>query len=141
MQTFLPYQNFYLSLACLDNKRLGKQRVEAMQILNALTPGSTSRWRNHPATKMWKGHEPALENYKNLAILTWKFRGFKNTMPLTFDFCRSDNLKKPLWLTEEFCSAHRSNLLRKKPEFYSKYGWTEPNNLPYIWPKGNDYAN
>lgn len=39
MQTFLPYPSFTHSLACLDNKRLGKQRVEAKQILMALEFG------------------------------------------------------------------------------------------------------
>lgn len=33
MQTFLPYSSFEESAKCLDNKRLGKQRVEAKQIL------------------------------------------------------------------------------------------------------------
>ena len=36
MQTFLPYPNFADSLDCLDYRRLGKQRVEAFQIINAL---------------------------------------------------------------------------------------------------------
>jgi hypothetical protein len=39
MQTFLPYPNFAQSAACLDNKRLGKQRVEVLKILNALAKG------------------------------------------------------------------------------------------------------
>lgn len=33
MQTFLPYPDFALSAKVLDNKRLGKQRLEAKQIL------------------------------------------------------------------------------------------------------------
>lgn len=37
MQTFLPYKSFVKSAACLDMRRLGKQRVEAKQILMALT--------------------------------------------------------------------------------------------------------
>ena len=36
MQVFLPYPDFKKSLESLDNKRLGKQRVEAKQILNVL---------------------------------------------------------------------------------------------------------
>ena len=32
MQTFLPYPDFWVSAKMLDDKRLGKQRVEAMQI-------------------------------------------------------------------------------------------------------------
>lgn len=137
MQTFLPYKSFTLSLACLDDKRLGKQRVEALQILNALEPSSINKWKNHPAAKMWWGYEPALRLYKDIAIITWIERGFKNNMEMTTseqilrDGCR---IVFPPWLTEEFCAAHRSNLLRKDPEFYGKYGWTEPHDLPYIWP-------
>jgi len=132
MQTFLPYQSFAESLACLDNKRLGKQRVEAMQILQALEPGSTSRWQNHPAVKMWANYIPALTLYHDLAITTWKSRGFKNTMQRRL--IGNEKMIFPHWLTEEFCSRHRSNLLRKDFEFYSKHGWTEPTDLEYIWP-------
>jgi hypothetical protein len=32
MQTFLPYKIFMKSLECLEDKRLGKQKVEAKQI-------------------------------------------------------------------------------------------------------------
>ena len=56
MQTFLPYDDFVLSLDCLDYRRLGKQRVEAMQLLNAMKR-EKGGWINHPATKMWRGYE------------------------------------------------------------------------------------
>ncbi|HMC68015.1 MAG TPA: pyrimidine dimer DNA glycosylase/endonuclease V, partial [Mycobacteriales bacterium] len=36
MQTFLPYSRFDASAAVLDDLRLGKQRVETLQILRAL---------------------------------------------------------------------------------------------------------
>lgn len=39
MQTFLPYPDFELSVRALDNRRLGKQRVEAKQILLTLEKG------------------------------------------------------------------------------------------------------
>jgi len=137
MQTFLPYQSFTKSLACLDNKRLGKQRVEAMQILTALESSSQSRWRNHPAVKMWKGYEESLKAYHDIAIATWIMRGFRNTMKYK---CNSAGVFmkncyiKPSWLTEQFCSSHRSNLLRKDFVFYSKYDWTEDTSQEYIWP-------
>lgn len=38
MQTFLPYPDFSASARVLDDKRLGKQRVECLQILNAMQP-------------------------------------------------------------------------------------------------------
>ena len=39
MQTFLPYPDFRQSAACLDYRRLGKQRVEGVQILKAIGLG------------------------------------------------------------------------------------------------------
>ena len=36
MQTFLPYSDINESLRVLDDKRLGKQRVESLQIINAI---------------------------------------------------------------------------------------------------------
>lgn len=40
----------------------------------------------------------------------------------------------PDWLTEEFCRAHQSNLVRKDPEFYGPKFPDVPLDLPYIWP-------
>ena len=41
MQTFLPDPDFARSARCLDRLRLGKQRVEVLQLLRALlVPGS-----------------------------------------------------------------------------------------------------
>jgi hypothetical protein len=34
---------------------------------------------------------------------------------------------------EDFHESHRSNLLRKDPDHYYKFGWTEPTNLEYVW--------
>ena len=132
MQTFLPYPNVIESVKCLDYRRLGKQRVEAMQILNILE-GRTEKkgWINHPAVKMWRGYEDALAYYMNWCIWEWISRGYNNTMqtvnvPEFFDY--------PPWFgLWDFHASHRSNLLRKDPEFYGQYGWTEPDDLPYIW--------
>ena len=72
MQTFLPYKSFKNSLQSLDWRRLGKQRVEAHQILNVLLGRTTTKgWVNHPITKMWKGYEPSLQLYFNLCVEEW----------------------------------------------------------------------
>lgn len=137
MQTFLPYPDFPRSAGCLDNKRLGKQRVEVLQILNALRNGGG--WSNHPAVKMWRGSEEALIRYGQRICSTWLGRGFRDTCYLKItSFRRSrEQLIFPKWIgNESFHASHRSNLLRKDPEFYGRFGWTEPNDLPYIWPKG-----
>jgi len=41
----------------------------------------------------------------------------------------------PKWFgKKEFHDSHKSNLLRKDKEFYSKFGWKEKDNLDYVWP-------
>lgn len=132
MQTFLPYPDIYESVKVLDFRRLGKQRVEAFQILNILTNQTqTGGWRNHPATKMWHGYEEALGFYMNSCIDEWKSRGYKNTMKY---FATASNQKLPAWFGGAIHSTHRSNLLRKDKQYYSKFNWPEPDNLPYHWP-------
>ena len=133
MQTFLPLPSKGQSVRCLDSKRLGKQRVEAMQILKALNGdySKTGAWVNHPATKMWRGYESALTFYKDLCIEEWIRRGFKNTMP----YKKEHTAKMPPWFGDsEFHASHRSNLIRKDAEFYSQFNWKEPDDLPYVWP-------
>lgn len=52
MQAFLPFPGFADSARALDARRLGKQRVETIQVLRGLTvPGYG--WRHHPAAAMW----------------------------------------------------------------------------------------
>lgn len=131
MQTFLPYSSLHDSVACLDSKRLGKQRVEAMQILNALQRTSGG-WINHPAVRMWRGYEPCLQLYLGYCIDEWVRRGYRNTMtkPLLHG-----SVQMPPWLGDEALHAsHRSNLLRKLPSHYGQFGWKEPPTLPYVWP-------
>lgn len=130
MQTFLPVSSFEESAGILDYRRLGKQRVEARQILNALRNGGG--WKNHPAVKMWRGYENALIAYGNAMICEWIMRDFKNTMEILD--C-GDIQELPLWFgLDKFHASHRSNLLRKDPEHYKVFGWSEPSDLPYFWP-------
>lgn len=143
MQTFLPYPLFAMTAECLDNKRLGKQRIEAKQIYDILTKGEKSKswaWHHHPSVKMWEGYEDALAFYYNCIRYEWIGRGFKNTMPeIKVKLSKNGNsqyLKVPSWLGDEkFHASHRSNLKRKNPSFYGKYNWAESPDLPYIWPK------
>lgn len=134
MQTFLPYANIEKSMKVLDSRRLGKQRVEAFQILNILLKRTkSSAWKNHPAVKMWRGRANALKYYFNKSVEEWLNRGYNNTM-------KKETIKGkivfPNWLGKrKFHSSHKSNLLRKNPDHYQKFNWREPNNLPYVWPK------
>ena len=138
MQTFLPDPSFERSAELLDYRRLGKQRVETLQILNALA-GLSKGWVNHPATNMWRGHRLALVRYGLAMCDEWVRRGYR-------DSCRAKismhadvtsvagEVLDPDWLGDpQVHGSHRSNLLRKDPVFYGQYGWTEPDNLPSVW--------
>lgn len=130
MQTFLPYPDFETTARCLDDRRLGRQRVEALQILNAIV--RQNGWRHHPAVKMWTGYEDALRAYMNAMIKEWTRRGYRNSMAIE-DVPSEYAL--PWWLgMPEFHAAHRSNLLRKDPAYYGRFGWTEAEDFPYVWP-------
>jgi len=135
MQTFLPYQDFQKSASVLDNRRLGKQRVEVLQILKALTIPEYG-WKNHPATKMWRGHEAALVQYGLAVCQEWKSRGFKDTCyEKISEFKTELPAELPKWVGDERVhSSHRSNLIRKLPEHYSLFGWAEDDSIPYHWP-------
>jgi hypothetical protein len=140
MQTFLPYKSYTESARVLDDKRLGKQRVENLQILKALILPEYG-WKNHPAVKMWVGYEQALSLYQIMICKEWTDRGFKDTcLDKTFDLVVGSNqiswnVTWPEWLgNEKFHASHRSNLLRKDPEWYGQFGWTEPDDLEYYWP-------
>ncbi|PKN67773.1 MAG: hypothetical protein CVU54_16440 [Deltaproteobacteria bacterium HGW-Deltaproteobacteria-12] len=129
MQTFLPCPDFKKSLQALDYRRLGKQRVEAYQIIRAIKQGGG--WRHHPAVKMWRGHVNALKLYYNLALEEWTSRGYKNRMRR---MSIRGRIAYPTWFgNDKFHAAHRSNLLRKDQSYYSRFGWKEPPDLPYKW--------
>jgi hypothetical protein len=133
MQTFLPYPNYIRSVQSLDNKRLGKQRVEAKQIIDILE-GKPARWKNHPAVLMWVGYTNSLKYYCNCCINEWIKRGFNNTMiKYNVDHQNED----PWWIGDEnFHRAMRARLIEKDKEFYSsKFPRDEGfNSGMYFWP-------
>lgn len=131
MQTFLPYPSFSKSARVLDYRRLGKQRVEARQILDTLE-GKSNGWANHPAVLMWKGYESALKLYFNNVSIEWINRGYKHNMGL-YDV--SDYVEKPFWFGDaDFHKTHQSNLVRKNATFYGPLFPGIPDDLEYIWP-------
>jgi len=139
MQTFLPYPSVWESVLCLDNKRLGKQRVEAWQLIDILTKKEKSkswRWYNHPAVKMWDGYIDALKFYYNMALITWDIRGFNNIKLQMIDFLKHPSpLLFPKWFGDDkFHSAHRAALLYKDYDYYKHFGWKEKPKLNYYWP-------
>jgi hypothetical protein len=82
VQTFLPYADFARTAEVLDRTRLGKQRVECIQIVRALTI-PTYGWRHHPAALMWRGHLEALGAYSFAIVDEWTRRGHADTCAAT----------------------------------------------------------
>ncbi len=149
MQTFLPYPDFARSAAVLDQRRLGKQRVEALQVLRGLIV-PTYGWRHHPAVKMWRGCEEALGAYALTMIEAWTAAGFADTVAATLlDDLDSVGIGRPrsqpelaalgalpVWLGDRAVHrSHRSALVRKDPGWYRSYFPTVPDDLPYVWPE------
>jgi hypothetical protein len=138
VQTFLPYREFHQTARVLDARRLGKQRVETLQILNALSRENYG-WQNHPAVKMWRGHEQMLAEYGLSICVEWKERGYKDTCYEKIGdlLCAfpSSTLTEPPWLSNiDLHISHRSNLVRKDPEYYKKFWPDIDGDLPYVWP-------
>lgn len=131
MQTFLPYSDFTKTAKILDYRRLGKQRVEARQILDIIINKKTGAWSNHPAVNMWRGYADALSHYGDCIIVEWINRGYRNNMRLNYVIPKSF----PPWLGDErFHLSHKSNLLRKAPEYYRKFWRGVSIDVPYFWP-------
>jgi hypothetical protein len=148
MQTFVPYADFEASARALDAKRLGKQRVEVIQIVRALTvPGYA--WSQHPAVLMWKGYEEALGRYGLTMCEVWLELGFGDTCAATIavdlaafgipeirseaELAAAGAL--PPWLFDAAVQeSHQSALVRKDPEFYRKLFPDVRPDLDYVWP-------
>lgn len=132
MQTFLPYPDFAQSAQCLDPSRLGNQFYrEGLTLLRG-------KWRNHPASRMWRGYAYHLGLYLLACAAELERRGrhYPKHVAEVRARVEGQDPTPPTWLGDSaFHAAHRSNLLRKDPVWYGRFGWSEPDNLPYIWPK------
>jgi hypothetical protein len=149
MQTFLPVPGFLDGARLLDSPRLGKQRVETLQILRAIELPDYG-WANHPAVTMWRGRTPALVAYGLAMVSVWQERGFADSTqaqiaefaPKVVGVPQAELAAAgvlPSWLGDDALHrSHRSNLLAKDPGFYrarfTELFGPEPADLPYLWP-------
>ena len=144
MQTFLPYPEFGRCAQVLDERRLGKQRVEVLQILRALDLEEYG-WQHHPAVRMWQGCVPALVTYGLACIRRWTALGHADaTDHLMREFLErppnADLPGGPPWLGwEPLHRSHRLALYGKDPEFYGARfadvrGAGATGASVYVWP-------
>ncbi len=152
MQTFLPLPDFTESARALDVRRLGKQRVEALQVLRGLTvPGYG--WRHHPAVRMWAGYEEALVRYGLQVCAVWRAGERADTCAglLATGMAEATGItavrdqaelaeagEVPPWLGDDALHrSHRSALVRKDPAHYGPLFPGTPDDLPYVWPRSD----
>lgn len=162
MNTFLAYPSFSSSAQVLDDRRLGSQRRECIQLLLALWYPERKHydvlWRelgyktcdpvnkrkaayiNHPCTAMWRGYENALLEYLVACCVEWDIRGHSNeranrflAVTYTYTVQRTAEVLPPWFGDEDFHSRHRAALLFKDPYWYGQWDWTEEPKMDYRW--------
>ena len=149
MQTFLPYPDFDKTASVLDYKRLGKQRVETLQIVLGIlrinpdgTPKTSKRtWGDHVVGIMWSSSLDSLLDYQTSIIKEWVGRGYRDTCLDKTKLAIQRAAKPehfqgtPVWIgNRDFHRSHQSNLTRKFPEHYGHLWPDVPDDLPYVWP-------
>jgi len=132
IQTFLPLPDYLESMRCLDKSRLGNQVWrEGITLIRG-------GWPNHPASKMWKGHEYHLGLYllEGCKVLAERGKSYPEVVKrIEAEMAKHTNTGPPKWLgSDSFHASHRSALLRKNLIWYKQFNWTEPTDLPYVWP-------
>lgn len=141
MITFLPYPDFKKSAQCLDMRRLGNQRTEALQILESIL--EIRPWKNHSINKMWKNYDQALAVYGIRMCEEWIRRGYQDNLLTIFLSARSNTIPLyPPWSNDfKFHYSHRANLVRKNTEHYLPiFSLDYPGEIynqngpePYVW--------
>ncbi len=142
VNTFIPYSNVKKIAKVLDNKRLGKQRVEAKQILTIIekikSRKSTAKlaWRNHPAVLMWFNYTDALKYYYDTIVKEWINRGYVNNMPLY----NIQKVEMPWFVKNKHINhSHQASLMRKEPKHYTMFNPPKQfMEYSYIWPSKVD---
>jgi hypothetical protein len=148
VQTFVPFASFEASARALDVRRLGKQRVEVIQIVRALVRPDYA-WKSHPAVLMWAGYEEALGRYGLTMCEVWQAKGFEDTCASTiradlaevkieqirsYDVLLAEGALPPWLFDSDVQLSHRSSLVHKDPEHYRPQFPGVPDDLPYVWP-------
>ena len=142
MQTFLPFECFQSSAKVLDQKRLGKQRVEVLQLLNSIRKIKNNEpikgWKNHPCRKMWHNYSNALVLYGLAICSEWIGRCYNDTCleKILAHHNPNEPTIMPSWLGDEKLHlSHKSMLIQKDPYHYVPFWPNVPRDLEYVWPE------
>lgn len=141
MNTFIPCAEYDEGFRILDTKRLGKQRLEVLQVVRHLVGVDPEfPWHSHPCTRMWRGHAHELARYGLAACAEWVKRGYMDSigdrLAKILEWHSRDHydFRRPEWSVDPRTHiAHRSNLIRKDRAFYGRWWPDVPADFPYVW--------
>ena len=160
VNTFITSPSLEKCAKNLDNLRLGKQRVECIQLISFIENTNNKGFKNHPVLIMWKEHVTALKVYCNFMIREFIARGFENTIPIyELDETKivfydnifneetglteiikpqieKDSIVFPIWFNwNPLILTHQASLLKKNNNYYSKIFEHNPKffKLGYLW--------
>jgi len=102
-------------------------------------------WKNHPATKMWRGYESTLLEYQKAMCDEWvthvtaKGAAYSDTCfhktLAVYTQHRVSQTSEPFWLGDDRVHiSHQSRLVQKDPEHYRSQFPDAPTDLEYFWP-------
>lgn len=111
----------------LDKRRLFKQIIESIQILDALE-GRSEAWRNHPATLQYAEHIDWLKAYSE-CLLTYR-EGF-TTRANKAD--KTAQLLTPAFHNEDFFNQMKRRLFTKDPEHYAQWSDLGTSDENWYW--------
>lgn len=140
VQVFLPYESASLSIEKLDLIRLGKQREEILEILEAIT-NPRAIYQLHPTVTAWRPFAGTLCSIGMMSCVEYKRRRGVDTALKDFFEYMDDPGVGTAWVTPpwfgdlDFHQAHRSRLIRKKPDNYGPLWPGTPVNMPYLYPR------
>jgi hypothetical protein len=124
LYTYLPYESFEETMACLDDATLIQQSQHAYRILCVNLRNRPGRRSQNIMVKLWKGYEHALWLYLLASCAELGKRGYVDESPrarFLVDFTGLP-LRYPQWIGYKgLREVHRGLLLAKDPVHYAHF--------------------
>lgn len=135
MQVFIVGTPLETAMA-LDKRRLNKQIVECMQILDALN--GAKAWSNHPCVLQYRDYYKWLELY--MCILTAYRNGEGDALSFEAQIKR---LPQPPFHTQEYFNQMKRRLYTKDPVHYAQWAYlgTSEENWYFVDGEWRIYKN
>lgn len=130
MQVFIVGTPLYTA-EILDKKRLNKQIIECVQLLNAIK-GISNAWKNHPCAIQYRDNVEWLENYM-LCIKAYRDGDIDNAL----SFNNRCVEMTPSFHIEEYFNQMKRRLFTKNQEHYKQWRHLGVSNENWYWVDNN----